>query len=60
MCVVYLLWLWNVYNNAIHAHKKGDALAIVIVAVMYKIKEELEKKIWISFTKEEVDRERLH
>lgn len=45
--MIYLLWLWNVYNNATYIYEKGDVFAIGIVAVMYKIKEELEEKILV-------------
>ena len=49
--------LWNVYNNVTYAYEQGDVFSIGMVGVMYKIKEELEEKVRMSFTKEEVDKE---
>jgi hypothetical protein len=49
--------LWNVYNNVTYAYEKGDVFDIGMVGVMFKIKEELEEKVRMSFTKEEVDKE---
>ena len=49
--------LWNVYNNVTYSYEKGDVFLIEMVEVMYKIKEELEEKIRMCFTKEEVDKE---